>query len=109
MKLTAGDDVSLVGFDDYPWMSARRTPLTAVRQPIKSIADSAWDRLTARMNGLDEPPMRIVHSCSLQKRGSTRPPKDEPSGDKTRRRSTGPGKDGPDQADSPSEGAKRVH
>lgn len=103
-ELTAGEDVSVVGFDDYPWMSARRTPLTAVRQPISSIADSIWERLTARMGGLKEPPTRVVHSCTLQKRGSSCPPKGGAESARKRRR-----RSGPDPTVSSSEKAKRVH
>lgn len=93
--LTAGEDVSVVGFDDYPWMSARRTPLTAVRQPIKSIADSIWERLTLRMDGLEDPPTRIVHSCTLQPRASTRPPKVDATSGEERQRNSGSGGGGP--------------
>lgn len=85
--LTAGDEVSVVGFDDYPWMSARRTPLTAIRQPVKSIADSIWERLTLRMGGQHEDPVRIVHSCTLMPRASTRPPRATEDTPQKRRRS----------------------
>ena len=107
--LTAGEDVSVVGFDDYPWMSARRTPLTAVRQPISSIADSIWERLTARIGGMKEPPTRVVHSCTLQKRGSTCPPKGGAGATANRRRRAGPGKAGPDPGAGSAGKAKRVH
>ncbi len=69
-QMVPGDDVSVIGFDDYPWMSARRTPLTVVRQPIRSMADSIWRRLVLRMDGLVEPPMRVVHTCTLEARSS---------------------------------------
>ncbi|MVA96045.1 LacI family DNA-binding transcriptional regulator [Nitratireductor sp. CAU 1489] len=40
---------SVIAFDDYAWMSARNTGLTAVRQPVDDIASMAWNRLTLRM------------------------------------------------------------
>jgi hypothetical protein len=31
-------DISLIGFDDYAWMRARATPLTAIVQPVREMA-----------------------------------------------------------------------
>lgn len=66
------DAVSVVGFDDYPWMSARKTGLTAIRQPIAEIAAVAWERLRERMAGDASPPQGIVLQTSLQVRDSVR-------------------------------------
>jgi LacI family transcriptional regulator len=62
--------VSLVGFDDYAWMTARKVPLSAVRQPIRDIAAAAWTRLMERMDGSEEAPARIVLEAPLQRRDS---------------------------------------
>lgn len=70
-----GEDVSVVGFDDYPWMSARRTPITAVKQPVDAIAREAWMTLRSRMEGNGAghgPPVRPVLYCTLKVRASTR-------------------------------------
>ncbi len=64
------DAVSVIGFDDYPWMSARRTGLTAIRQPIAEIAAAAWDQLRKRMAGDHGKPRNIVLKTSLQVRDS---------------------------------------
>jgi LacI family transcriptional regulator len=64
------DAVSVIGFDDYPWMSARRTGLTAIRQPIAEIAAAAWDQLRKRMAGDQSRPSNIVLKTSLQVRDS---------------------------------------
>ncbi|WP_421723871.1 LacI family DNA-binding transcriptional regulator [Bauldia sp.] len=72
-KAEIGSDVSVVGFDDYPWMSARRTPITAVRQPIEGIADAVWTTLTRRMEGDETTIMTKPLSCSLSIRASTQP------------------------------------
>ena len=69
-RIDIPDQVSVIGFDDYPWMSARRTGLTAIRQPIAGIAAAAWQQLRARMNGETAPPRNTVLQTSLQVRDS---------------------------------------
>ena len=64
------DAISLIGFDDYTWMTARKVPLTAVRQPIDQIADRTWARLMSRIQGSAEAPENIVLVASLQVRNS---------------------------------------
>ncbi|MDP2574478.1 LacI family DNA-binding transcriptional regulator [Vibrio penaeicida] len=49
-NIKVGEDISLLVFDDYAWMSARSVSLTAVRQPVEAIAKHAWDRLMLRIN-----------------------------------------------------------
>ncbi len=64
------DAVSLIGFDDYAWMTARKVPLTAVRQPLEEIADRAWRHLLSRIQGEAFGMENIVLSASLQVRNS---------------------------------------
>lgn len=71
-KSNVGEDISLVGFDDYPWMSARRTPITAVRQPVEDMAGAIWATLRARMDGTPRSAETTVLHCSLKVRASTR-------------------------------------
>lgn len=71
LRIDIPDPVSVIGFDDYPWMSARRTGLTAVRQPVSDMAAAAWERLRLRMAGRQDAPRAIVLSTSLQVRDST--------------------------------------
>jgi LacI family transcriptional regulator len=66
------DQVSLIGFDDYAWMSARKTALTAIRQPVDEMARIIWDRLRARIAGDVSAPHRIELATSLQVRDSVR-------------------------------------
>lgn len=73
-KVDVPGAVSLVGFDDYSWMTARRTPLSAVRQPIPGIAQAAWDCLEKRIGGSREEPSRIVLEAPLQRRDSVGAP-----------------------------------
>lgn len=71
-RVNVPDECSLIGFDDYAWMSARMTPLTAIRQPLDDMAQAVWDRLTLRMAGDGEPPCQTVLSADLQVRDSVR-------------------------------------
>ena len=64
---------SLIGFDDYAWMSARMTPLTAIRQPLDDMAQAVWQRLTQRMDGDDAPVKQTVLAADLQIRSSVCP------------------------------------
>lgn len=72
LRIDIPNPVSVVGFDDYPWMSARKTGLTAIRQPIAEIAEAAWRRLRGRMSGDHAAPEHIVLQTSLQARDSVR-------------------------------------
>ncbi len=76
------DRTSLIGFDDYPWMSARKTALTAIRQPVDEMAAVIWQRLRLRMGGDRSAPHRTVLGASLQVRDSVVPPK-AAAGDRT--------------------------
>jgi LacI family transcriptional regulator len=51
-------------------MSARKTALTAIRQPIDEIAAVVWERLSARMRGEQSQPRQTVLNVTLQMRKS---------------------------------------
>jgi LacI family transcriptional regulator len=70
LRIDIPDPVSVIGFDDYPWMSARKTALTAIRQPIEDIASAAWDQLRKRMSGDQSVRRNIVLQSSLRVRNS---------------------------------------
>jgi LacI family transcriptional regulator len=67
------ESISLIGFDDYAWMSARATPLTAIRQPVRDIGRILWERLRARINGDVSPAHHVRLPCELLVRASTAP------------------------------------
>ena len=71
-RIDIPEQVSIIGFDDYVWMSARKTALTAIRQPVDAMAGAIWERLLARIAGDDAAPMRIQLNTSLQVRDSVR-------------------------------------
>jgi LacI family transcriptional regulator len=67
-------DMSVVGFDDYAWMAARRTKITAIRQPVEKIAAAAWRQLKRRIDGHDEPTVNTILDCDLIIRDSVAEP-----------------------------------
>jgi LacI family transcriptional regulator len=69
-------DVSLVAFDDIPWMSIFRPGITAVAQPTLEIGREAADLLLARMAGSHpDEPVEVRLQPTLVVRGSTAPPR----------------------------------
>jgi LacI family transcriptional regulator, galactose operon repressor len=64
-------DISLIGFDDYAWMRARATPLTAVFQPVREMGRALWDTLSARIKGDLSPAKHVLLPCELRVRAST--------------------------------------
>jgi LacI family transcriptional regulator len=59
LQLAMPRDISLIGFDDFDWMTALRPYVTAVAQPTDQLAQHAWELLQARMEGRAEP--RVQH------------------------------------------------
>ena len=68
-------DISLVGFDDYTWMRARMTPLTAIAQPVREMGRTLWERLSARIKGDNSPTKHVLLPCELRLRNSTAAPR----------------------------------
>lgn len=48
-------DLSLMSFDDTPWLELLDPPMTAIAQPIPQIAGAAVDALIAMIRGDDQP------------------------------------------------------
>ena len=51
LQLAMPRDISLIGFDDFDWMTALRPYVTAVAQPTDQLAQHAWELLEMRMEG----------------------------------------------------------
>ena len=67
-------DLSIVGFDDFDWMSALSPYLTTVAQPVDDFASTAWRLLMRRLEGGAENDVeRIELPCTLKVRESTGP------------------------------------
>lgn len=71
-KFELPDQISVVGFDDYAWMQARRTGITVIKQPVEDIAISAWELLKERIGGNQSPVVNRVHECRLVVRDSVK-------------------------------------
>ena len=78
------EDVSLIGFDDVPWTTLVRPPLTVVAQPVHQLGATATQRVLRRIAGADGPPEQVVLRTSLVNRGSTGPPPGPPSSGRPR-------------------------
>jgi LacI family transcriptional regulator len=74
LELGFPEDVSLLGFDDFDWMTVLRPYVSTVAQPIEEMASEAWRLLNARFAGSEAGPARLRLPCRLQVRESTRPP-----------------------------------
>ncbi|WP_197410802.1 LacI family DNA-binding transcriptional regulator [Devosia epidermidihirudinis] len=48
-RLAMPDDISLLGFDDAPWMDVLRPSISVVAQPIEEIAAQAWALMQAQI------------------------------------------------------------
>jgi len=73
LSLKVPKDVSLVAFDDVPWMSMVRPQVTAVRQPIADMARSAAELLLRRLRDSKPVPSTSVFRSELVVRGSVAP------------------------------------
>lgn len=71
LGLSVPKDVMLAGFDDVSLASAMHPSLTTVRQPCAAMARTALDRLLARMESPDLPPVDFQLHAELVVRGST--------------------------------------
>jgi LacI family transcriptional regulator len=66
-------DVSIVAFDDLPWTTLIRPPLTVVAQPVHELGVTATRRVLSRIAGFDGPPETVVLRTAFVVRGSTGP------------------------------------
>ena len=73
-RLTIGGDVSLVGFDDVPWMAMVDPAITVVAQPTMEMGRRAARLLLRRLHDPDCALMTERLQPSLVVRGSTAPP-----------------------------------
>lgn len=68
--LRVGRDMALVSFDDSAWMAHVHPPVAAIAQPVAAIAEAAWDRLLARIEGGAGPSGAKRIKCQLKPRAS---------------------------------------
>jgi DNA-binding LacI/PurR family transcriptional regulator len=64
------DDVAVVGFDDMPWATSLRPPLTAVAQPAEELGQTAAQLLLERIENPQRPVRQVVIANRLMIRAS---------------------------------------
>lgn len=73
--LSIPQDISVIGFDDVPWLPLVTLPLTVVRQPVYEIGRVAAELLFQRIHlGPEKPVQGIVLQPEFIVRDSTAPP-----------------------------------
>ncbi len=65
------DQMALLGFDDYDWMSVTTPAISTIRQPVTEMAEHAWAALMARVREPSSPPRLIRLACEPMPRGTT--------------------------------------
>jgi DNA-binding LacI/PurR family transcriptional regulator len=71
--LTVPGDVSVVGFDDSPWLNSTDPPLTTIRQPIEPMGKAAVALLVNQMETVVAHPEELLFEPELVVRSSTGP------------------------------------
>jgi LacI family transcriptional regulator len=72
-NLAVPSDISVVAFDDLPWMTMVRPGISAVSQPVVEVGARAAETLLARLSGeLTGEPRTTWRQPSFVRRGSTR-------------------------------------
>jgi DNA-binding LacI/PurR family transcriptional regulator len=74
LGLRIPDDLSLVGFDDVPWMSLVRPGLTVVASDVVAQGRTAVDVLLTRLGEPEGAVRTVVVPYQLIRRGSAGPP-----------------------------------
>jgi LacI family transcriptional regulator len=74
LGLSCPEDVSVVGFNDMPFVDRLRPPLTSVRFPHYQLGIEAATLLIERINAADSPVKILFLAPELVARGSTVPP-----------------------------------
>jgi LacI family transcriptional regulator len=70
-SLSCPDDISVIGFNDMPFIDRLRPPLTTVRFPHYQLGTEAAQLLLERINGADGPVKILYLAPELIVRGST--------------------------------------
>lgn len=68
-------DLSLLSFDDAPWMSVLKPRISAIRQPVEAISQAIWQLMRASLNATDPVPVsHLSFQAELLPRETTAPP-----------------------------------
>jgi LacI family transcriptional regulator len=72
--LRCPDDISVVGYNDMPFVDRFRPPLTTVRVPHYELGATAAGLMLEQLQEVDAPPRQLLLAPELVIRGSTAPP-----------------------------------
>ena len=72
--LRCPDDMSVVGYNDMPFVDRFRPPLTTVRVPHYELGATAAELMLEQLQGTDAPPRQLLLAPELVVRASTAPP-----------------------------------
>ena len=64
------EEIAIVGFDDMPWASSLRPPLTVIAQPIEELGRIAAQMLLDRLNDRNRPVRQVILPPQLIVRAS---------------------------------------
>lgn len=67
-------EISLLGFDDFEWMTVLKPYISTIEQPTGEMAAHAWRLLTDRLARKGGAAARVRLPCTLRVRESTAPP-----------------------------------
>ncbi|MEQ8968139.1 MAG: LacI family DNA-binding transcriptional regulator [Azospirillaceae bacterium] len=73
LDLSFPEEISLLGFDDFEWMTVLKPFISTIRQPTEKMGDLAWSLMTKRLAGEMQEHARIRLPCTLCVRESTIP------------------------------------
>jgi len=73
LDLPFPEEISLLGFDDFEWMTVLKPFVSTIRQPTEKMGDLAWSLITKRLGGEIHDFAQIRLPCTLCVRESTRP------------------------------------
>jgi LacI family transcriptional regulator, galactose operon repressor len=73
--LVCPDDISVVGFNDMPFVDRLRPPLTTIRIPHREIGQEAADLLLEQLSGKGQAGSEVLLEPALMVRGSTASPR----------------------------------
>lgn len=78
-ELRLPEDISLLSFDDAPWMSVLRPGISSIYQPIEAIGRSIWQLLEKQLEGEGGDVVHLRMKADLRVRESTGAAPPEPA------------------------------
>ncbi|KMY85185.1 Transcriptional regulator, LacI family [Candidatus Paraburkholderia calva] len=73
-ELRLSDDISLLSFDDAPWMSVLHPHISSIHQPVEAVGRAIWQLLHKQLQGEASEPVHLRIKADLLVRESTAPP-----------------------------------